>query len=329
MVEQTVHCFDWAFPREVRSWRSGSEHLDEPRDERWLAWPHKASVFRSACSARSLIEQNLPHLWIIGVDAKCGFHPDRQAALHSRAKQQCFEPASDIRKAAEVVAVALGPARPADARHVSDRVGPGKEFTVPESRVHHAVDPAHLIAEALDGVGKFLRCISAEMVCLPGLGTEIGHLPEQPLIDFDAPALVMGIEPPGLAAEILENGTRLEDRDRLAVRPTVVDDRRHAIVGRDRQELRLELLTLGYVHRDHCVREAALLEHDRDLPAVGRRPEIEADGCMAACGPRFLIKPRLGSGTGAAVLADRLFDDTGHRKLPERRDDGALRRVWN
>src|SRR3954471_4983788 len=112
----------------------------------------ETSVFRSARSARSLIEQNLPHLWIIGVDAKCGFHPDRQAALHSRAKQQRFEPASEIRKAAEVVAEALGPACPADARHVRDRVGPGKEFTIPEPRVHHAVDPAHLITEALDAV---------------------------------------------------------------------------------------------------------------------------------------------------------------------------------
>src|SRR6478609_3396828 len=167
------------------------------------------------------------------------------------------------------------------------------------------------------------------MVCLPGLGTEIGHLPEQPLIDLDAPALVMGIELPGLAAEILENGTRLEDRDRLAVRAVVVDDRRHAIVGRDRQELRLELLTLGYVHGDHSVREATLLEHDRDLPAVGRRPEIEIDRCIAAPGPRFLIKRWLRSGPGAAVLADRFPDDTGHGKVPVGRDDDALMPVWN
>src|SRR6478609_2414421 len=121
------------------------------------AWPPGTIVLPSACSARSLIEQNLPHLRIIGVDAKCGFHPDRQAALHSRAKQQCFEPASDIWKAREVVAVTFGPARPADARHVRDRVGPGQEFTVPEPRVHYAVDPAHLIAEAFDGVGQLLR----------------------------------------------------------------------------------------------------------------------------------------------------------------------------
>jgi len=86
------------------------------------------------------------------VDAKGRFHLDRQAALHARTRQHCFEPASDIRKAAQVVAVALGPARPADARHVRDRVCPGKEFTVPEPRIHHAIDPIHLVAEALDRI---------------------------------------------------------------------------------------------------------------------------------------------------------------------------------
>src|SRR5262249_48637979 len=100
------------------------------------------------------------------------------------------------------------------------------------------------------------------------------------------------------------------------------DDRRHAIVGRDRQELRLELITLGYVHRDHCVWERALLEHDRDLPAVGRRPEIEIDRGSAARGLPLPTTKWVAFGTGAAALPGRPFRDTGHSKLPEGRDDG-------
>ena len=38
-----------------------------------------------------------------------------------------------------------------------------------------------------------------------------------------------------------------------------------------------ELLALGNVDRAHDVGQAALFEHDRNLPAVRRRPVIELD----------------------------------------------------
>src|SRR5260370_31892822 len=85
-----------------------------------------------------------------------------------------------------------------------------------EPPVHDAVKPAHLVAEAFDGVSQFFRRIMPEVIVLACLGAEIGHLPEQPLGDFDATALVLGIEFSGLAAEILQDGAGLEDRDRLA-----------------------------------------------------------------------------------------------------------------
>ena len=105
----------------------------------------------------------------------------------------------------------------------------------------------------------------------------------------------------------------------------VIDDRRHAVVGRDRQEVRLELFALGDVHRDHGVWEAALLEHDRDLPAVGRRPEIEIDRRIVARGPCFRFSGRRGLAAGAGVLPDRFVGNTGHWRLPEGRDKGPLR----
>src|SRR5262245_58696054 len=143
-------------------------------------------------------------------------HLDRQAALHRRARQHGLEPAPDVWKAAQVMAVALGAARPADAGDVGDRVTAGNELPVREPPIHHAVDPVHFIAEARDGVGQLLERIVAEVVGLPGLGTEIGHLPEHPLVDLDARAFVLRIEFAGLAAEILQDRTRLEDRDPLA-----------------------------------------------------------------------------------------------------------------
>ncbi len=60
-------------------------------------------------------------------------------------------------------------------------------------------------------------------------------------------------------------------------RVVVVDDRRHPVVRADRQKFGLELVAATDVDRDHAVFEAALLEHDRDLPAVRRRPIIKID----------------------------------------------------
>src|SRR5262245_2047787 len=57
----------------------------------------------------------------------------------------------------------------------------------------------------------------------------------------------------------------------------VVDDRRHAVVRADRQELRLELIAPADVDRDRAVRHGQLLQHDRDLPAVRRRTIVDVD----------------------------------------------------
>src|SRR5262249_46610655 len=154
-------------------------------------------------SARPLVEQYSPNLRVGHVDVEGRFHLDRQAALDRRTRQHAREPTSHVRELAQVVAVPLGAARPADAGRVGDRVSAGEEFTIGEPPVHHAVDAIHLVAEAVDGIGQLLGRIVAEVVGLSRLGTEIGHLPEQPLLDLDPAALVRWIEPAGLAAEIL------------------------------------------------------------------------------------------------------------------------------
>ena len=95
---------------------------------------------------------------------------------------------------------------------------------------------------------------------------------------MDLAAHVLRHEAAGLLGEVDEDGAGLEHRDgRAAVRRCIVDDRRHAVVGADRQELGLELVALGDVDGEDPVGDARLLDEDRDLVAVGRRPVVQID----------------------------------------------------
>src|SRR5262245_32646377 len=212
--------------------------------------------------------------------------------------------------------MSLGATCPTDTGDIRDRIVAREKLVVLEPGVHHSIDALHLVGEALDRVGQLLDRVVAKMVRLPGLRTEIGHLPKQPLVDLDASALVLGIELAGLAAEILQNSARLEDRDRLAGRPFVIDDGGDAVVRRDRQEFGCELITLGDIDRDHAVRKPALLQHDRDLPAVGRRPVVEVDGFADA---RRCFRRLTGGGRGnllALVHSAWPSRRTSHATLP-------------
>jgi hypothetical protein len=80
-------------------------------------------------------------------------------------------------------------------------------------------------------------------VHLTGHRPDAAHLPEQPLVNFNARAFVRRIELPGLAAEILQDRTGFEDRDGTPAGTLRIDDRRHAVVRGDLQEVRIELFT--------------------------------------------------------------------------------------
>src|SRR5207247_9013399 len=94
-----------------------------------------------------------------------------------------------------------------------------------------ALSSVHHIDESRYVVWQLLGRIMSEVVRLPCLGAEVGHLPEQPLLDLDAAALIPRIEFSGLATEILQDRAGLEDRDRPALGTVVIDDGRHAVVG--------------------------------------------------------------------------------------------------
>ena len=89
---------------------------------------------------------------------------------------------------------------------------------------------------------------------------EPAHLPEQPLQHLDPAANVGRDELPGLFGKIEQDRPGLENRNRrAAVLWFVIDDGRDAVVRGNRQELRLELITLADVDRDDPVGESGSL----------------------------------------------------------------------
>src|SRR5262249_19194240 len=132
---------------------------------------------------------------------------------------------------------------------------------------------------------------------------EPGHLPEQPFYNHDTVAEGMRQELAGFLREVDENGAGLEHRNRFAaVLRVVIDDRRHAVVRRKGPELRPELLALADIHRYDPVRQPGLLEKDRDLVAVRRRPIIEIDHRI----PFLLARGGLSSASMFMAASERI-----------------------
>ena len=135
-----------------------------------------------------------------------------------------------MREVVHMLALLLPAIDPANASHVGDRIFAGEEFAVGEPFVHHAIEPIHFVNIAGNGIGNCLAGIVLEMMHLPAHRPDAADLPEQPLVNLDAAALVGGIELAGLATKILQDGAGLEDRDRPPTRSIRIDDRRHAVV---------------------------------------------------------------------------------------------------
>jgi hypothetical protein len=116
-----------------------------------------------------------------------------------------------------------------------------------------------------------------EMLRLAEHRAEPSHLPHEPLHHLAPRAPVRRDEATRLFGQVNEDRTRLEHRDRCAVRTFVVDDRRHLVVRIERKIIRIELRAAGNVDRMHRVRHADLFEHDLDLVTVRRGPCVQFD----------------------------------------------------
>ena len=70
----------------------------------------------------------------------------------------------------------------------------------------------------------------------------------------------------------------------------------HLVVGRDLQEVRVELVARPDVYGMDCVVQPGLLQHDVDLVTVGRGPGIEIDHGVACLLVLYSLRNTGGSG---------------------------------
>ncbi len=203
---------------------------------------------------------------------------ERIGALDRRPLVNGVEPPLEIRKILKPLTLSFIGDDPGIGGHIRNGVLSSDEGTVSQTPIEHTVQPVGLFHVAFDRIGNFLGRVVREMMVLPGHGPEPAHLPEQPLKNVGPPAQITRHELAGLLREINQDGAGLEHADRRAApRGIMVDDRGHAVVRRNPEELRPELLARADVHRDDPVRGAGLFEEDRDLVTVGRRPIVQVD----------------------------------------------------
>jgi len=201
-------------------------------------------------------------------------------SLHRRALLDRVAPAGDVGELVERLAERFGDQHPWPARHIGYRVVVEGEVAVSEAAFEHTETAVVLVGIALAGIRMLTLSVIDEVAELPGHRTEIADLPEQPLQALFAGAPALRHEPPGPLGEMDQDRARLEHRQRSVAKllwGVVVDNRRHAVIRADRQEFGLELVAATDIYRDHAEVEAALLEHDRDLPAVRGRPIVKVD----------------------------------------------------
>src|SRR5215211_2090609 len=78
-----------------------------------------------------------------------------------------------------------------------------------------------------------------------------------------------------LLGEVDQDGPRLRKGDGLTIGTIGIDDGWYLVVRAYPKELRLVLFARGYVHGNQLVGQTRLLEEDRDLTSVRRRPVVE------------------------------------------------------
>ncbi len=85
-------------------------------------------------------------------------------------------------------------------------------------------------------------------------------------------------ETPGLVGQVFEDGTGLEQAQRLdqALR-RMVDNRRNPPIGADALERCLLLLAFTDIDRQQAVLKLQLFKQDADLQAIASRPVIQID----------------------------------------------------
>ena len=135
-----------------------------------------------------------------------------------------------------------------------------------------------LVRVALDSVRDLLHRVVGEVVVLAEHRPGAAHLEHHPLQAGITPHRISRDQlASGLLGQIDQDGSRLEQLQRIAVRSLGIDDHGNAVVRRDREEFRPELVALADVDRDDLVGQRQFLQRDMLLVAVGCRPGPNLD----------------------------------------------------
>lgn len=164
-----------------------------------------------------------------------------------------------------------------DGTLVTDQI-PGSRFL--QMLVQDTIQAPRLILISVDAILDMLRRIPRKVVRLPLHRTHTRIQEEQPVVHLIVLSralrvrdLVLGII---LVDEVLLDAATLEQADLFPVGEGVGEGGDTA-VGVDLEEPRLFLLVFGDVDFGHFVRDAELLEGDRDFDPVGGLGRVEVD----------------------------------------------------
>ena len=201
---------------------------------------------------------------------------------------------------------------------VGDRILVGEALVLGEMAVHHAVQPLRFLAVAFAAVRDLVLLRAHEVVRLAEHRPDAAHLEHEPLQRDVLVTYRARQKFAGLAGEVNEDRARLHHGDRLAVRAVRIDDGWDLAVRVDLQIVGGELLAVrADVDLVHVIGEAALLEHDGDLAAVGRAPGIEFDHGEVARDGVLGAGDSIGGDAALAAVSRRAtagrFSDPGAR----------------
>src|SRR5712672_3580612 len=142
-----------------------------------------------------------------------------------------------------------------------------------ETTVQYPGQAFHLVRVALDRIGDFVWSVGAEMVPLAEHWADAAHLEHYPFEAFVAAERIPRDQfATSLFREINQDRCRFKERERLAARAVGVDDRRNAVLCRERKELRYVLVAGADVVRDDYGFGAELFERNVHVVAIGGRP---------------------------------------------------------
>src|SRR5258708_791600 len=199
-------------------------------------------------------------------------------SLHYRGPRADYVvPALDVGEVGQFDLVPFMARHPRIGGNVRHRVFRSEPFVRAQMSVHDPIQPAGLLAVALDRVLHRLRRGTQEMVYLAEHRADAAHLEHQPLDCLEAPGFLLRQETPGLVRQIQQDCAGFEQGIRFAFRPLAVHDRRNLAIRADGNEAGFELIPLADVDRMHVIGKRQFLQHDGDFASVRRAPSVQVD----------------------------------------------------